>query len=268
MLLALWLAGLLQAVLTAAPSTEIHLSTDKPAMEFAPHPDSNRHVIPRVFDAAQKLTADIRRLLQNAWPPSVFPPKHQRTACFIMACFMAACCAAMLARPVSAQDLDATVDEVRPPRHRLVWENVRSGNHHSGGQHLRGVQPNLGLALKRATVELAPGESSEFLVPDGEFMQVVSTNGVKLDDGQTRLWVSNGSGLYRRHTAAISDDGLTLMAAPIAPGSGNGNWIARVTRSPTASCFVQLALYTSARPELNLLDYYSCRIDLGPSCPN
>ena len=115
----------------------------------------------------------------------------------------------------TAQELDEAREFRLPSSTRLVWDNVQGNKQGAPGSKpvIRGIQPRRPVGERLSVVELHPGEWTEFLVPPHE--------AVRVDDFEDQtilqnvdVWTSNGSGLYRKITSAISDDGRTLIAAP------------------------------------------------------
>ncbi|MCA9135400.1 MAG: hypothetical protein KDB00_01540 [Planctomycetales bacterium] len=152
---------------------------------------------------------------------------------------------------VRGQDLDVTRRALAGKRKNLIWENVSFSD-----QYICGVRPKRQLPGGIATVTLSPSESIEFLVPPDEMIRVESVDGQPIDNGLTEIWTSNGSGMFRKQTSAIVSGGCSLLSA----GNESGYSIAKVCRSGASIDAVRLAIYTSARPPIQTLDYYECEI--------
>ena len=155
----------------------------------------------------------------------------------------------------AAQELDAARQHRLPSCARLAWDNIDRDE-----QVIRGIQPERRIRAKVSTVNLHPGEWTEFYVPPHEAVRVVKY-GKNFDCKHLRIWTSNGSGLYRKIQSAISEDGQTIIAAP----DDSDFSTARVGVAIDAPCPIRLAIFTSRRIEPQRLNYYQCKV-IGRNC--
>ncbi|MGB7346943.1 MAG: hypothetical protein WBD20_22155 [Pirellulaceae bacterium] len=155
-----------------------------------------------------------------------------------------------LMRTTSAAELDETRQHRGNTKATLTWDNVTAK---SG--YLSGVKPEHSLPRRMHCVELSPGQCMEFFVPAHELVRVVSCQSGQLTD-RVQIWTSDGSGLYRKHNAASTADGCSLIAAP----DQSSISLAKVCRPSGTSGSVCVAVFTSRRTTPQLLDYYRCPI--------
>ncbi len=154
--------------------------------------------------------------------------------------------------PLTAETTLDRKKEVRlPQRVPLKWENLTDGL-----QHVGGPVPKFNRAYKLSTVELAPGESVDFQVPENEYIRVLSCGPKTIADDMLQLWTSDGTGLFRKLKPAISTDAISMVGAPDDPRISIG----RVLCSPDSPCAMTVAVFTSARYQHRALDYYQCEI--------
>ena len=147
--------------------------------------------------------------------------------------------------------LDSHKESRQPQRAPLKWENLTDGL-----QHIAGPVPKFNRTYKLCTVDLAPGESVDFQVPENEFIRVLSCGPETVADDTLQIWTSDGTGLFRKLKPAISTDAISMVGAPDDPRISIG----RVLCSPNSSCAMKVAVFTSARYQRRALDYYQCEI--------
>ncbi len=136
----------------------------------------------------------------------------------------------------------------------MRWENLSSAL-----QHVTGNPAVYSRAYRLNVVTLNPGQYVDFQVPDHEYVRVESCSQIQLTDGQTEIWTSNGTGLFRKLKSARSENGMSLIAAP----DQSGISIGRVWRTAAADSPITIAVFTSTRQPTRLLDYYQCSV-VGP----
>jgi len=100
------------------------------------------------------------------------------------------------------------------------------------------------------------GQFVDFQVPDHEYIRVQSCSQTPLTDGQTEIFTSNGTGLFRKLKSAHSENQRSLIAAPDQSGISLG----RVKRAAHAGSAITVAVFTSTRQPARLLDYYQCSV--------
>ena len=149
-----------------------------------------------------------------------------------------------------AQELDEVRQDRLPSCARLAWDNIDRNE-----QVIRGIRPERRIREKLSTVDLHPGEWTEFYVPPHEAIRVVKF-GKNFDCRHLEIWTSNGSGLYRKIQSAISQDGQTIIAAP----DDSDFSTARVGLAVNAPGPTRLAIFTSRRIEPQRLNYYQCKV--------
>ena len=149
-----------------------------------------------------------------------------------------------------AQELDETRQHRAPVKAQIVWDNITDS-----GQFLCGIEPDYSMRHRKSVAALKGGSFVEFFVPSHELVRVVSCNTKILD--QVEIWTSNGSGIYRKQKAAVSQDGYSMVAAP----NQSGTSIARVWRPAHLAGEICIAAFTSRRKTPQLLDYYQCPIE-------
>ncbi len=148
--------------------------------------------------------------------------------------------------------LDSKKEIRLPNRAPLKWENLSDGL-----QHIAGPKPRFNRAYKLSIVELSPGEAVDFQVPENEFIRVLSCGDTTVAEDTLQIWTSDGTGLFRKLTPAVSTDQMSMVAAPDDAGISIG----RVLCSPVAPAPMTVAVFTSARYQHRTLDYYQCPID-------
>ena len=154
-----------------------------------------------------------------------------------------------------SQELDIANHVRVPGQAPLVWDNVLPDR-----QWLRGVEPVRKKREKLHSVLLQPGQWTEFLVPANQLVRAVTLDR-SVSDG-IEIWTSNGSGMYRHVTSAISSDRRSVIAAP-----GEADFsTARVQLSSKCNSPRLVGLFTSRRQEPQRLDYYQCRLTGQWSC--
>lgn len=151
-----------------------------------------------------------------------------------------------------AQELDETRQFRVSSNAPLNWENVTRNE-----QYIRGIEPTLGLGRRISTVDLAPGQAIEFLVPSHELVRVVGCDSDRLTSEDIEIWNSNGSGLFRKLNSALTKDGHSLLSAP----NSSSISTTKVLRPEGAADTIRVAIYTSRRSRPKLLDYYQCPIE-------
>ncbi|QDT11807.1 hypothetical protein [Planctomycetes bacterium K23_9] len=171
-------------------------------------------------------------------------------ACFLVAALFFTAVSVGPSRQSVAAELDETRQRRSSATASLVWDNVTAK---SG--YLSGVKPQHRLVSRMSCIELSPGQCIEFFVPSHELVRVVSCQSGPLRD-RVQIWTSDGSGMYRKHNAARSADGCSLVAAP----DHSGVSLAKVCRPRGTSGSVCVAVFTSRRQTPKLLDYYRCPI--------
>jgi len=147
--------------------------------------------------------------------------------------------------------LDSAKEARLPQRAPLKWENLTDGQ-----QYIAGPTPKFNRAYKFCIVDLRPGESIDFQVPEQEFIRVLSCGSETVADDVLQVWTSNGTGLFRKLKPSIATDGMSMVAAPDDAGLSIG----RVMCSPDAPSSMAVAVFTSARYQHRSLDYYQCDI--------
>ena len=158
----------------------------------------------------------------------------------------------LIGGPLCAETtLDSKKDIRLPQRAPLKWENLTDGL-----QHIAGPVPRFNRAYKLSIVDLSPGESVDFQVPENEYIRVLSCGPKTVADDVLQLWTSDGTGLFRKLKPAISTDAMSMVGAPDDPGISIG----RVLCSPNSPCSMTVAVFTSARYRHRTLDYYQCEI--------
>jgi len=172
-------------------------------------------------------------------------------------CALSACClvlfyfCAVLSTALHGQEIDSRKDRRAPAFAPMRWENLASELQHVAGNpavHSREYKLNV--------VTLAPGQFVDFQVPDHEYIRVQSCSQTPLTDGQTEIFTSNGTGLFRKLKSAHSENHRSLIAAPDQSGISLG----RVMRAPYAASAITVAVFTSTRQPARLLDYYQCSV--------
>ena len=158
---------------------------------------------------------------------------------------------AMFSTSLCAQEIDNRKDHRTPAFAKMRWENLSSEH-----QHVSGNPVVYSRQYKLNVVTLAPGQFVDFQVPDHEYIRVQSCGPMQLTDGQTEIFTSNGTGLFRKLKSARSENQTSLVAAPDQSGISLG----RVARAPTAGSPITVAVFTSTRQPLRLLDYYQCSV--------
>ena len=154
-----------------------------------------------------------------------------------------------------SQELDIANHVRVPGQAPLVWDNVLPDR-----QWLRGVEPVRKKREKLHSVLLQPGQWTEFLVPANQLVRAVTLDR-SVSDG-IEIWTSNGSGMYRHVTSAISSDRRSVIASP-----GEADFsTARVQLSSKCNSPRLVGLFTSRRQEPQRLDYYQCRLTGQGSC--
>ena len=133
----------------------------------------------------------------------------------------------------------------------MRWENLASEL-----QHVAGNPAVYSRKYKLNVVTLAPGQFVDFQVPDHEYIRVQSCDHTQLTDGQTEIFTSNGTGLFRKLKSARSENQKSLIAAPDQSGISLG----RVKRAAHAGSAITVAVFTSTRQPNRLLDYYQCSV--------
>ena len=153
------------------------------------------------------------------------------------------------ASPCQSQKVDRFADERYSCRFPFVWENVGDA-----GQFVDGIKPTRSGPRLMHAVELAPGQSTDFLLPPHEMLRAFCIDRDSILESDCELWLSDGSGLMRKLNTALSAKGKSLVAAPDYP-----KWtVARIRRSPKASGRVRFALFTSRRSNSQGVDAYRC----------
>ena len=150
-----------------------------------------------------------------------------------------------------SQEIDSRKDRRAPAIAPMRWEN-----HSSALQHVAGNQVVYSRQYRLNVVTLAPGQYVDFQVPTHEYIRVQSCSPQRINDGQTEIWTSNGTGLFRKLNAAQSENQLSLIGAP----DQSGISIGRVLRSADAPSAITIAVFTSTRDPRRLLDYYQCSV--------
>ena len=154
----------------------------------------------------------------------------------------------LIANPLAAQEMDVTHQHLSL-HSELVWQNVRDDR-----QLVDGAKPSYSIKHQLSVVCLKPGESIEFLVPENELVRALLCEGNDAFDQPISMWISDGSGAYRRHSPVMSQDGRSLVIATGVPTLS----IARILCEETSPCPVTVALFTSRRASPRLLDQYRC----------
>lgn len=148
-----------------------------------------------------------------------------------------------------------TIDRKResrvPARADLKWENLTDGL-----QHVAGATPKFNRAYKLSVVDLNPGATIDFQVPEHEMIRVAVCGRQTIPSDALQIWTSNGTGLFRQLNPAVATDGLSMVAAP----DDSGISIGRVSHSAAATSAITVAIFTSARHSRRALDYYQCDI--------
>ena len=89
-------------------------------------------------------------------------------------------------------------------------------------------------------MQLSPGAQTRVLVPAHEMVRVVNPRG-SINPGDINLWVSNGTGVYRLHRAAMSEGGHSLVASPDLSHPS----VVIVQRPRRAACAQEVAVFVS-----------------------
>ena len=164
------------------------------------------------------------------------------------------CLCSLLSSALYGQEIDSRKDRRAPAFAPMRWENLASEL-----QHVAGKQAVHSRQYRLNVVTLAPGEFVDFQVPDHEYIRVQLCSHIQLTDGQTEIFTSNGTGLFRKLRSARSENQNSLIAAPDQSGISLG----RVMRSPHAESAITVAVFTSTRQPARLLDYYQCSVVSG-----
>ena len=174
-----------------------------------------------------------------------------RRCALTASCIVLFYCCALLSAVLYGQEIDSRKDRRAPAFAPMRWENLASELQHVAGNpvvHSR--------AYKLNVVTLEPGQYVDFQVPDHEYIRVQSCSDEHLTDGQTEIFTSNGTGLFRKLKPAHSENQKLLIAAPDQSGISLG----RVMRAPYAASAITVAVFTSTRQPARLLDYYQCSV--------
>jgi len=166
-------------------------------------------------------------------------------------CMVLSFCVALLPSSLFAQEIDSRKDRRAPAFAPMRWENLASEL-----QHVAGIPAVHSRYYKLNVVTLEPGQYVDFQVPDHEFIRVQTCDRTPLNDDQTEIWTSNGTGLFRKLKAARSENQRSLIAAPDQSGISLG----RVMRASDAARSITIAVFTSTREPSRLLDYYQCSV--------
>ena len=181
-----------------------------------------------------------------------FPLRGEDARVHLMASLILLVVLLSFCRALHAETTLDSEKEIRlPQRVALKWENLTDGL-----QHIAGPVPKFNRAYKLCIIDLAPGESVDFQVPENEYIRVLSCGPATIANDALQLWTTNGTGLFRKLKPAIASDGFSMVAAP----DDTGISIGRVLCSPTVSAPMTVAVFTSARHPQRTLDYYQCEI--------
>jgi hypothetical protein len=146
---------------------------------------------------------------------------------------------------------DARLSRTAPGLAQWRWENLEKAP-----QWICGARPKYNLKERLDVIELAPGESTTFRVPQRGAIRVVRLDG-KLAAGDLQIWVSNGSGLYRHLLSGIHEKDGSVIAVPDASGIS----LARVVRAKTCDGPLRVAIFTSRLLVPEFIDGYWCELD-------
>ena len=148
------------------------------------------------------------------------------------------------------------ISRIRPGCAPVVWDCLTSEQWVCG----RPLQHDQKLSQGKHVV-LAPGEFIEFKILPKAMVRVASLR-ARLSPSDLRVWVSDGSCIYRNEITGEDEQSKSLVSVV----DSNKVMLVRVQRPATANCSVCLKIFCSRHVELPFTDGYHCKL-AGACCP-